>query len=113
MDFFVLSKSLRNKITKLIFTEKRNVIMRKLNLNRKNPKKFWREIKSLLKGNESGMANHRIFDTDRGELVISGGEAVFINEFYVNVGRTVHNIEVPHYMYPVNLLLESNSGLKN
>ena len=40
LDFLVLSKHLRTKITKLNFKEKRSYILTKLNNNKKNPKNF-------------------------------------------------------------------------
>ena len=110
-DFFVLSNFLRNKITKLIFKEKRSVIITKLNMNRKNPKKFWREIKSLLKGNGPTCDNHRLLDTDSGEMVIAGSEASYINKFYVKVGENVHNATVFHDSYPVDSILQCDNTL--
>ena len=101
-DYLVLSKFLRTKITKLIFNEKRKVIITKLNLNRKNPKKFWREINTLIKGDKSISTNHRILDTHTGTLVEVGSEASFINEFYVRVGEAVHNSDVNNDFYPLD-----------
>ena len=33
-----------------------------------------------------------------------GAEASFINNFYVNVGKLVHNPNVPQDLYPIDLL---------
>ena len=101
-EYLVLSKFLRTKITKLIFNEKRRVIMTKLNVNKKNPKKFWREINNLLKGDKSTNENYRILDIDTGELVQVGIESAYINEFYVRVGETVHNAIVNNDLYPLD-----------
>ena len=73
-------------------------------INQKKNKKFWCEIKSLLKGNVSTCVNQRLFDIDKGELVVIGAEASFINNFYVNVGKLVHNPNVPQDLYPIDLL---------
>ena len=84
----------------LIFNEKRKTILTKLNLNRKNPKKFWREVNTLLKGDKLVYNNHRIMNVDTGELVEVGKEASYINEFYIRVGKTVHNTNVNNDFYP-------------
>ena len=101
-EYLVLSKYLRTKITKLIFKEERKVIMTKLNLNRKNPKKFWREINTLIKGDKSINDNCRILNMDTGELIQVGKESSYINEFYVRVGETVHDMMVADDLYPLN-----------
>ena len=101
-DYLDLSKFLRTKITKLIFKEKRKVIITKLNLNRNNPKKFWPEINTLIKGDKSLNNTHRILDTHTGSLVAVGLEASFINEFYVQVGEAVHSNDVIKDFYPVD-----------
>ena len=90
------------KITKLIFKEKRKVIITKLNLNRKNPKNFWREINTLIKGDKSINNSYRILDTHTVNLVEVGSEASFINEFYVRVGEAVHNGDVINDFYPLD-----------
>ena len=101
-DYLVLSKFLCTKITKLIFKENRKFIITKLNLNRKNPKKFWREINTLIKGDKSISNNHRILDTHTGTLVEVGSEASFINEFYVRVGEAVHSSDANNDFYPLD-----------
>ena len=73
-----------------------------MNLNRKNPKKFWREINTLIKGDKSINTNHRTLDTHTGTLVEVGSEAYFINEFYVRVGEAVHNSDVNNDFYPLD-----------
>ena len=110
-DYLVLSKFLRTKITKLIFKEKRKVIVTKLNLNQKNPKKIWREINILIKGDKSTINNHRILDTQTGNLVDIGSEASFINEFYVRVGEFVHNSNVINDFYPLDQIDKSDELL--
>ena len=110
-DYLILSKFLRTKITKLIFNEKRRSILTKLNLHRKNPKKFWREINTLVKGDKSINTNHRIMNIDTGELIEVGKEASYINEFYVRVGESVHNSTVNTEFYPLIQIVKPDATL--
>ena len=59
---------------------------------------------SLLKGNVSTCVNQRLFDINKGDLVVTGAEASFITNFYVNVGKLVHNANVPQDLYPIDSL---------
>ena len=97
-------KYLRTKITRLIFNSKRRFILTKLDINRNNPKKFWREINTLIKGSKSNDTTYRLLDRDTGELVVCGGESIYINEFYVNVGKSVHLADTPNDMYPIDMI---------
>ena len=112
IDFLVLSKYLRTKITKMVFNAKKTFIQTKLNNNRKNSKKFWREINSLLKGNNSLDTAYRIIDSDTGELVITGQESIYINDFYVNIGKTVNNAVMVNDVYPVDNIPSDDNKLE-
>ena len=112
LDFLVLSKYMRTKIKKLIFKEKRFLIITELNNNKKNPKKFWREINGLIKTNNSHDITYRLLDVDTGELVICGNESDYINKFYVNVGMKVQKANVPLDTHPVNLIPQTGNVLE-
>ena len=110
-EYLILSTFLRTKINRLIFKEKRKVILTKLNVNRRNPKKFWREINALIKVDSSIDCNYRILDADTGELIQIGNEASYINEFYVRVGETVHNLDSVKEFYPLGDIERPNVTL--
>ena len=48
---FKLCKYLRDNVTTLIKNAKSQYIQNNLNVNRENPKKFWRTLKTVFNGN--------------------------------------------------------------
>ena len=87
--YFQLSRFLRNKCNKLVNAAKGNFIRNKLHENRKNPKRFWRQINSLLSSEREINSNQQLIDPDTENLCIPGTESELINTHYATVGAKI------------------------
>ena len=86
--------------------------MTKLNVNKKQPKKFWREVNNLLKGKSTDAVTYRLLNLDTNELVLCGEEADYINNFYIDVGAKVHHSNVILDSYPVDSIPHNGNVLE-
>ena len=73
--YYQLSRFLRNKCNKLVNTAKGNYIRNKLEENKKNPKRFWRQVNSLLSTENNNNSYQQLINPDTGELSIPGTES--------------------------------------
>ena len=94
-----ICKYLRNRCNSLIRNAKAIYIKSNLARNVDDPKKFWKTINNLLKGPKREMVAHEFIDNNTGETIRQGNICDFLNDFYVNVGRTniVHDNPMPRW----------------
>ena len=86
------SRRCRNYVNGLIRKSKSDYIQRQLNMNEKNPKKFWRIIKGLLNRKVDSTSNARFIDPITLAEVDHGKEADFLNEYFINI---VQKLNIP------------------
>ena len=82
----------RSYVNGLVRKAKSEYIQRQLSINEKNPKKFWRTIKSLLSRSSDTTTNARFIDQSTHDEVERGTEANFLNEYFINI---VRNLNIP------------------
>ena len=87
--YIKLSRFLRNKCNKMVNLAKGNFIRAKLQGNKKHPKRFWREINSLITTKSDTITDNRLIDPETGDLCNAGLESEVINRFYANVGSNI------------------------
>ena len=105
-----MARFLRNKCNKLVTTAKGDFIRNKLHENKKVPKRFWRQINTLLSPSGDTHPNHRILNPDTGEYSSAGVECEIINNHYATVGSKTlanHNGENP-WDFGTNKILDCN-----
>ena len=83
------ARFLRNKCNRLVNTAKGDFIRGKLHENKKNPKRFWRQINSLLSTDNVSNVYHQIVDPNTGELCVPNLESEIINTYYATVGSNI------------------------
>ena len=91
-DYLKFARRSRNHVNGLIRKAKSEYIQRQLIVNERNPKKFWRIIKGLLNGNKDCTANARFIDQISKIPVLKGQEAVFLNDYFIDI---VKNLDIP------------------
>ena len=89
-EYLKLARRYRNHVNGLICKAKSEYIQRQLTVNEKNPKKFWRIIKSFLDPSSDCTVNARFIDQNTKTLVLQGNEADFLNEYYINIVRNLN-----------------------
>ena len=83
----------------LIFKAKPNYIKNQLHQNSRNPKKFWRIIKNMLSPNREDVISASFVHPRTGQQVESGGEANFLNDYFINI---VQNLNIPENDYDMH-----------
>ena len=86
-DVFEISKYFRNKCNRLIREAKSNYIKNNLDVNRGNPKKFWRCLNAILKDNNSTSTEFEFRDPVKGANIEQSKTCDFLNDFFANVGE--------------------------
>ena len=84
-----LSRFLRNKCNKLVNNAKGDFIRNKLNENKKDPKRFWYQINSLLSGGNTLTNCYQLLDPETGDLCQAGTESELIHTHYATVGSNI------------------------
>ena len=87
--YYKLSRFLRNKCNKIVNSAKGKFIRDKLHENKKHPKRFWREIHSLLSSKKDQNAYQELIDPETDELCAVGTESGVINTYYANIGSKI------------------------
>ena len=85
--YITLAKQQRNVVNSMIESAKRNYILTVLNNNISVPKKFWRQINTLLKGEKTCSTQPNLVDPVTKSDVPKGSEANFLNEYYCNIAE--------------------------
>ena len=85
--YLTLAKRQRNVVNSMIETAKRQYISTTLNNNSSCPKKFWRQINVLLKGENSNINQTNLIDPVTNLDVPKGNEANFLNEYFCNISQ--------------------------
>ena len=97
--YLTLAKQQRNKVNSMVESAKKLYISSILENTSSNPKKFWRHINQLLKGNSS-VNNQVIFhDQTSNEEIEKGEEANFLNDFFCNISTRLgfeHNDNIDY-----------------
>ena len=109
---FELLKFLRNKVTTLIRNAKSMFIQENLDVNRNNPKKFWRILRSVFIGDDVSNVEIDFIDPNMNLHVPCDNAPNFLNDYFINIGsRNAHpvhnnvqrdNIEI-HSFEPITL----------
>ena len=86
-DIFTIVKYFRNKCNKLVREAKRTFIKNSIEINRLNPKKFWRTLNSLLKPVNSHFADVEFIDKNMNRKIPNAETSDFLNSFFANVGN--------------------------
>ena len=92
---FEIVKYLRNKINSLVRKAKSEYIKANLRNNRTNPKKFWRTLNNVLKGETSRQQTTNFVDPISNKEVPTKDACDFLNNFFVNIGSTSDNVNIP------------------
>ena len=85
--YMTLAKRQRNVVNSMIEGAKRNFILTTLDKNMSVPKKFWRQLNILLKGEKSSVTQPNLIDPVTLLEVPKGTEANFLNEFFCNIAE--------------------------
>ena len=80
-------KRQRNIVNSMIDSAKRDYISKLLDRNAACPKKFWKQINQLLKGDNGVYQLPRFVDPTNNEEILLGNESVFLNEYFCNISR--------------------------
>ena len=88
-----ICKYLRNRCNMLIRNAKARYIKNNLARNADNPKKFWKSINNLLKGQKREIVVHEFFYSNTGDVIKQEDICDFLNNYYVNIGM-VNNVNV-------------------
>ena len=91
-EYLKMARRYRNHVNGMMRKAKSEYIQRQLNINQKNPKKFWRVIKGLLNRSSDCTLNARFVDPNTGINVEQGAEADFLNDYFINI---VTNLNIP------------------
>ena len=83
-DDWILARQLRNWANNAVKSAKANFIKNELTNNATDPKKFWRNIKSVLPEKDSGSIN--IVNSHTSEILPKPMQAQVINDFFANIG---------------------------
>ena len=86
-DIFVIAKHFRNRCNRLVREAKRQFIKTNLEINRLNPRKFWRTLNSILKPDNNKGADVEFFDKELNRKVPLTDTCDFLNGFFANVGN--------------------------
>ena len=80
------AKNARNRVGRQIELARANYFKEEHDASRGDPKRFWRNISSVLPGNKSHMVIDSLVDQDSNESVSQQDAAEFINKFFANIG---------------------------
>ena len=86
-DAWNVAKFLRNVANSHIRGAKKDFILEELKVNDGNAKKFWKVIRKVVPTSKSS-SDHNILLKEEGKKVERDQTATYINEFFINVGKT-------------------------
>ena len=101
-------RKLRNKINAKIEKAKSDYIRNILGLTKKDPKRFWRNIKSVIDGTEENIETVTFKDPVTGTDIPDSVVPNFLNDYFANISERVCDQEsfLP-YIGPQNIIAES------
>ena len=80
---------LRNKVNSLVDKAKSDFVLRKLNQNTRNPKKFWKTVNDLIKEKiDIDIINVNFIDPSTSILVDKNDTHDFFNNFFANIAQS-------------------------
>ena len=83
---YELSKFLRNKVTTLIRNAKSKYIQENLFMNKNNPKKFWRILRTVFIGESKSEVDMEFIHPDTNTKVDRDETPNFLNCYFINIG---------------------------
>ena len=86
-DIHIIAKYFRNKCNRLVREAKREFIRNNLEINRLNPRKFWRTLNSILKPDSDKCVDVEFFDKCSKQKVPLSDTSDFLNDYFSNVGN--------------------------
>ena len=98
--YLTLAKRQRNVVNSLIESAKRNYISTSLSNNMSCPKKFWRQINTLLKEKASNINQTSLIDPVTKLDIPKGNEANFLNGYYCNISERLGMAQNVNLAYP-------------
>ena len=105
------ARQFRNWANNAIKQAKSNYLQNELEANKKDPKKFWRNIRDILPEQSSGIIN--IKNHLNNETLPKDQQAQVVNNFFVNIGGNINakfgpDVQLPAYREPEGLKLKIN-----
>ena len=92
-DSWNIAKYLRNVTNTNIRQSKREFILDELHQHAQNPKKFWKTIHKVVPSDKSNKSSD-ILLKDKGQKLDRESIADFINEYFINVGKSKFSMEI-------------------
>ena len=92
-ELFLEFKTARKKVNALIDKAKWDYIKNLLKANKKDPKNFWRSIKSLIQDQTGDKETIGFKDPDTGLDICGDGACDFINDFFANIATRICTVE--------------------
>ena len=85
-EHYNFAKSERNRVGKLVDKARANFFEDEERHNRRDPKRFWHNVSSILPSNKSKKLNISLFDADKKTDIDHDNTADFINSFFTDIG---------------------------
>ena len=82
-------RKLRNKLNSSIDKAKGNYVKNLLYVSRKDPKRFWRNIKYVIENVDQNDVNNTFVNPDTGQEVPCDESCDFVNAFFANIAKKV------------------------
>ena len=82
-------KNQRNYARALLLNTKQEFLKGQIEVNRGNPKAFWRKLNSII-GNSKNSHSFSSIHNDLGEKLERTEAAEFINNYFTNIGESLH-----------------------
>ena len=83
------AKYMRNNVGKLIEEAKKNYLNDEFLTTKRDPKKFWRNINSILPNNKKNDKSKIFLKSDNGKDIEENETSNYINNFFSNIGPNV------------------------
>ena len=81
-----IAKRLRNEVGKIVESAKRNYLEEEFLSSKKDPKRFWRNIYSIIPNNKNSKKGKIHLNDDEGNSISYDNTANYINDFFSNIG---------------------------
>ena len=88
-------KIVRNSVTQAVCNARSSYINISLNRNKKDPRKFWRIINSFVANSEDTLYDGLFIDPTTGLTVPMENVAVFLNDYFANIGTRLNTFNGP------------------
>ena len=110
-DDFRIARNMRNTVGNLIFQSKKNHFEDEYNASKKDPKKFWNNIFTILPKNKEQKLSINL-KNDLKEEINSEETASYINDFFANIGPNLAKVHNKPWKYYGNESLNTIANLK-